>query len=79
MLALSTGGKSGRRFVSMARYNPSKETLEVIFKNSGRRWGYLGVTDRDWRKYRSGVRSWPMLFSQMRFGPGQASGQFEKI
>jgi hypothetical protein len=79
MNAPSTGGVSGRPFVSMARYSPARQLLEVIFSNTGRPWQYSGVDEESWKQYRSGERSWPMLYQQMRFGPGQPSRQYEKL
>ena len=79
MNAPSTGGASGRPFVSMARYSARHQILEVIFANTSKRWEYSGVDEEAWHQYRSGERSWPMLFDQRRFGPGQPSRQFEKL
>jgi hypothetical protein len=82
MNAPSTGGASGRRFVSMARYSPERQTMKVIFENTGKRWKEVAVP----RGERGGLAavqssepSWPMLLDQMRFGPGQPSRQFEKL
>jgi hypothetical protein len=61
------------------RWSPTRDVLEVVFANTGKRWQYPGVTAGDWREIRSGSRTWPMLLQQLRFGRGQPSQQFEKL
>jgi hypothetical protein len=63
----------------MARYSPERQILEVIFENTGKGWQYDGVDEEAWRLYQSGERSWPVLYQQMKSGPGQPSRQFEKF